>query len=49
MGQGVERNIRKLAEEELQERSERDFQAYGSPLDNVIAFIYLGRVMMEAY
>ena len=43
----AEQKIRRLAEEELQESSERDFQAYGAPLDNMTAFKYLGRVMTE--
>ena len=42
---GAERNRRRLAEEELRERSERAFQAYGEPLVNVTTFRYLGRVM----
>ena len=28
----------------MRERLERDFQAYGEPLENVTAFGYLGRV-----
>ena len=36
----------RLAEEELQESSERSFQAYGPLLENVTAFKYLGRVMV---
>ena len=42
---GVERKIRRLAEEELREILERAFQAYGTPLDNVTEFKYMGRVM----
>ena len=42
---GAERKIRRIEEEELLEISERAFQAYGCPLDNVTAFKYLGRVM----
>ena len=34
-----------MLEEELWERSERAFQAYGEPLDNVTAFKYMGRVL----
>ena len=34
-----------LAEEELSEITERAFQAYGEPLENVTAFRYMGRVM----
>ena len=37
----VERKRRWLTEEELQESSERDFQAYVKPLENVTAFKYL--------
>ena len=44
-GSGTERKQRRLAEEELKEISERDFQFYGEPLENVTAFKYLGRVM----
>ena len=42
---GVERKIRRLAEEEIREILERDFQAYDTNLDNVSAFKYLGRVV----
>ena len=42
---GVDRKRMRLAEEELREISERAFQAYGAPLENVTAFKYLGRVM----
>ena len=31
--------------EELRESSERSFQAYGEPLENVTAFSYLRRVI----
>ena len=41
----MERKRRRIAEEELWEILERDFRAYGAPLDNVTAFKYLGRVM----
>ena len=41
---GAERKRRRLAEAELRESSERSFEAYGEPLDNVTAFRYLGRV-----
>ena len=41
---GVERKIRRLAEEELQEILERAFQACGTPLDNVTEFKDMGRV-----
>ena len=36
---GAERKRRRTEEEELQEISERAFQAYGAPLENVTAFI----------
>ena len=42
---GAERKRRRTEEEELQEISERAFQAYGAPLENVTAFKYLGRVI----
>ena len=41
----MEQKIRRLAEEELRETSERTFQAYDTHLDNVTAFKYLGRVI----
>ena len=44
---GAERKQMRLAEEELQEISERAFQAYGELLENVTALKYLGRVMTE--
>ena len=43
---GVDRKRQGLAEEELRESSERAFEAYGEPLENVTAFRYLGRVLM---
>ena len=42
---GAERNIRRLAEKELWEISERAFQAYGDTLDNVAVFKYMGKVI----
>ena len=42
---GEEKKIRWLAEEELRKISERAFQAYGEPLENVTAFRYILRVM----
>ena len=41
----AERNIIQLAQEELREISEKYFQAYVEPLQNVTVFMYLGRVM----
>ena len=46
---GAEWNRRRLVEEELQDILERDFQAYGTPLENVTAFKYLGRLMVAGY
>ena len=43
---GAERKRRGMEEKELQESSERDFQAYGEPLETVTLFKYLGQVMM---
>ena len=43
---GAERKRRWLAEEELRDSTERAFEAYGAPLENVTAFRYLERVMM---
>ena len=34
-----------MAEAELRESTERDFEAYGKPLENVLDLKYLGRVM----
>ena len=42
---GAERKRRRLAEEELRETTERAFQDYREPLENVTAFRYLGRMM----
>ena len=42
---GAERKQKSLTEEEMQEISERAFQAYGGPLDNMKAFKNIGRVM----
>ena len=43
---GAERKIRRLAEEEFREITERAFQAYGEPLVSVMAFMYMVRLMM---
>ena len=43
---GADRKIRRLSEKELREISERYFQAYVQPLENITAFRYLGRLMM---
>ena len=42
---GAERKRRRIAEAELRERLEREFEVYGEPLENVIAFKYLGQVL----
>ena len=39
------RKRRRMAEVELRDSTERAFEAYGKPLENVLAFNYLGRVM----
>ena len=36
-----------LAEEGLRESTERTFEAYGAPFENLTAFKYLGQVMTE--
>ena len=46
---GGKRKTRRLAEEELRESTERAFETYGAPLENVTAFKYLGRVMTAGY
>ena len=43
----AERKRRRLAEAETRESSERAFKAYGEPINNVSAFLYLGRVLTE--
>ena len=42
---GAERKRRRLAEADLREISERSFEAYGEPLENVTTFQYLGQVL----
>ena len=44
-GRGAERKRRRLSEEELRDSTDRYFQAYGEPLENVTAFRYLVQVM----
>ena len=44
-----ERKRRRLAEADLRESTEREFQAYGAPLENLTVFKYLGRVMTAGY
>ena len=45
----AEQKRRRLAEAELRGSSERAFEAYGEPLENVTAFRYLGRVVTAGY
>ena len=45
----AERKRRRLAEVELRESTERAFEAYGAPLENVKTFKYMGRVMTAGY
>ena len=42
---GAQRKMRRMAEAELRESTERAFKAYGKPLENMLGFKYLGRVM----
>ena len=42
---GAERKRRQLAEEDLHKSLERAFQDYGEPLETVILFKYIGRVL----
>ena len=46
---GVELNRRRLVEVDLRESSERGFEAYGEPLENVTVFRYLGQVLTAGY
>ena len=41
----VERKRRRLADTETRENSERDFEAYGAPIESVLEFKYLGRIL----
>ena len=43
---GAEQNRRRLAEGDLRESSERAFEAYREPLENVTTFRYLGQVLI---
>ena len=38
--------MRRLADADLRDSTERSFEAYGEPLENMMAFKYLGQVMM---
>ena len=42
---GAERKRRRLAGAELRESSDRAFEEYGEPLENVTVFRYLGQVL----
>ena len=42
---GAERKIRRMAEAELRDSTERSFEAYRKPIETVTKFKYLGRVM----
>ena len=46
---GGGRKRRQLAEEELREILEWAFEAYGEPLENMMAFQYLGQVLLVGY
>ena len=43
--QGAGKKIRRMAEAELRDSTERAFEAYGKPLETVATFKYLGQVM----
>ena len=42
---GAERKRRRMAETELQESTERAFEAYRKPIEAVPSFKYLGQIM----
>ena len=42
---GTERKRRRLVEMEMRENSEREFRAYGKPMEAVSEFRYLGRLL----
>ena len=42
---GAERKRRRLAETETKENSELAFEAYGAPIESVMEFKYLGRIL----
>ena len=44
---GAERKRRRLAETEMRDNSEQAFEAYGAPIESVMEFRYLGRILME--
>ena len=41
---GAEQKMQQSAEAYLKERTERSFEAYGEPLENLMEFKYLGQV-----
>ena len=43
--QGEERKRQRIEEDELRDRTERAFDAYGNPIEMVKQFKYLGRLM----
>ena len=43
---GAERKRRRLEETETRENSELAFKAYGAPIESVLEFKYLGRILM---
>ena len=43
----MERKRRRLAEAETRDSTERAFEAYGVPINNLTEFKYLGRVLSE--
>ena len=45
---GAERKRRRLAETEMQENTEMDFEAYGKQLEAMPSFKYLGRILTAA-
>ena len=45
---GVEIMIKLLREEEVRQITTVDFEAYGRPLEKVMAFKYLGRILMAS-
>ena len=42
---GAKQKRRRMAEAELRDSTERAFEAYGKPLETMLEFKYLGRVM----
>ena len=42
---GAERKRRRISEAETRESSDKDFDTYGEPIQNVSTLIYLGRML----